>query len=387
MTVIAIVPARGGSVGLPGKNLIPFHGTPLVAMTVLAAKASKRIDRVFVSSDSHEILGAAQQAGAEPILRPEEISGSLASSESALIHALHHIGAKVEDIVVFLQCTSPFTTPHEIDSVVAALDDEKVASAFSAVEDHCFIWKSSETGLAEGITHDHTMPRQRRQDMEPRYRENGAIYAAKVGPFLEFENRFCGDTVVVPVHSPSIEIDSADDWLIAEAVFGARSQLRRSKLTDTSGIKAIITDFDGVHTDDCVYVSQDGTETVKCSRSDGFGLEILRKQGLRLLILSKETNPVVEARAAKLQMEILQDIGDKVATLEIWLKKNGLKWDEVAYVGNDLNDLGCMQKAGVSLAPSSSIKTILSIADIKLTKSGGDGAIREAAEIIMENRN
>ncbi|WP_068088768.1 acylneuraminate cytidylyltransferase [Polycladidibacter stylochi] len=384
MSVIAIVPARGGSVGLPRKNILPFHGVPLVARTVKAAIGAKKVDRVLVSSDSLEILAAAEAAGAEPILRPKAISDSHASSESALEHALINIEASENDTLVFLQCTSPFTSSDEIDTVVSALDKPNVHSAFSASEDHGFIWEVGEAGLAEGVTHDHTKQRQLRQEMTPRYRENGAIYAANVGKFLAAKNRFCGNTVLVPVSSPSLEIDTPEDWQIADAVYGAISYSQKMASVDSSLIKAVITDFDGVHTDDSVYVDQEGIEVVKCSRSDGFGLEILRKNGLKLLVLSKESNPVVQARAAKLKMEVLQNIGDKVSTLDKWLKSNNLQWCDVAYIGNDLNDLGCIQKAGLGFAPANAVEAVKSAADVCLISKGGQGALREMANILID---
>ncbi|MGH0218070.1 cytidylyltransferase domain-containing protein [Sinorhizobium meliloti] len=122
MKVIAVIPARGGSVGLPGKNIKPLNGVPLVGRAVLAAVNSAFVSDVYVSSDSSEILGVAAPFGATGISRPAEISGPTASSESALVHALHEverIKGTMPDVLVFLQCTSPFTTSEQIDAVVA----------------------------------------------------------------------------------------------------------------------------------------------------------------------------------------------------------------------------------------------------------------------------
>ncbi|MCZ4088852.1 acylneuraminate cytidylyltransferase family protein [Sinorhizobium psoraleae] len=208
MNVIAVIPARGGSVGLPGKNVKPLNGVPLVGRAVLAAVGSKLVSQCYVSSDAHEILDVAASFGATGITRPAEISGPTASSESALIHALEEVErttGKLPDILVFLQCTSPFTTAEHIDAVVSKLMEEQAASAFSAVEDHGFIWQIAEDGSAAGITHDHNKPRQRRQDMTPRYRETGAIYAMRVADFMARGNRFCGKTVLVPIDTPPLK--------------------------------------------------------------------------------------------------------------------------------------------------------------------------------------
>ncbi len=385
MKVIAVIPARGGSVGLPGKNIKPLNGVPLVGRAVIAAAKSEIVSAVYVSSDSSEILGVAATFGAVGIRRPAEISGPTASSESALVHALREVErttGTMPDVLVFLQCTSPFTTSDQIDAVVSTLIAEEAASAFSAIEDHGFIWQIAEDGTAAGITHDHTKPRQRRQDMKPRYRETGAIYAMRVPEFLARENRFCGKTVLVPVDMPPIEVDTPEDWTVAEGYARLHDPHR---VSPRRRIKALITDFDGVHTDDRVFVNQDGTEAVRCSRSDGMGIEMLRERGLKMLILSREQNPVVKTRAAKLQIGVLHHIRDKLPALDAWRTEHRLEWAEIAYVGNDINDLDCMKVCGMSFAPSDAHPEAKAISTMVLQKPGGNGALRELSEFLISN--
>lgn len=383
---IAVIPARGGSRGLPGKNIRPLGGVPLVARTVDAALHAGCIERVFVSSDDPDILKVARTAGAHAIVRPDEISGATASSESALLHALEHLQADeagLPDVLVFLQCTSPFTTAEEIDLVVETMLRKAADSAFSAIEDHGFIWQEDDAGLAAGITHDHTKPRQRRQDMTPRYRENGAIYAMRVEPFLAERTRFCGRTVLVPVTAPTVEIDTPEDWDMAEA-FEASRQRRHPRKSPLAGqIRAVVTDFDGVHTDDRMLVDQDGREAVFCSRRDGMGIERLRDRGVRLLILSKEANPVVRARAAKLEMPVQNQVDDKLPALDAWRIEHGLEWSEIAYIGNDINDVACMSACGLAFSPSDAHPDALEAADIVLEASGGKGALREMSDTLI----
>lgn len=385
MKAIAVVPARGGSRGLPGKNVKPLNGIPLIGRAVLAAAGAEYISDVYVSSDSDEILEVSTRYGAHAILRPDDISGPTASSESALIHALRHVAetdGAMPDVIVFLQCTSPFTTSAHIDAIVGELIEQNAISAFAATEDHGFIWQIAEDGSAVGITHDETKPRQRRQDMTPRYRETGAVYAVRVPEFLKTQNRFCGRTILVPVDMPPVEIDTPADWEIAEAFARLHDPLMT---VPAQKIKALVTDFDGVHTDDLVIVHQDGTESVRCSRSDGMGIEALKKRGLRLLILSREQNPVVKARANKLHMEVQHHVHNKLPALDAWRIEHNLDWSEIAYVGNDLNDLECMRACGMSFAPSDAHRDVLGIAGVKLTKQGGQGALRELSEYMIAN--
>lgn len=225
-TVIAVIPARGGSKGLPRKNIRPLGGIPLIARCIQAALAANHVDAVYVSSDSDEILAIAQEWGAEAIRRPPEISGDTASSEAALLHALTTIRQNGIDpvILVFLQCTSPFTSGEEIDRTVDALKANNADCTFAATEDHGFIWQVDvDSGEARGVTHDEAKPRQRRQDMAPRYRETGSIYTMRVAAFEAKGNRFCGKTILVPLQSPSIEIDTPDDWTLAEFIAATRA--------------------------------------------------------------------------------------------------------------------------------------------------------------------
>ena len=383
MSIVAIIPARGGSKGIPGKNKKLFGGIPLIAHTINAAKQSGFVDEIFVSSDDPEILAIATNFGAEGIKRPVDLSSDTASSEAALLHCLSTLDAEDRNIefVVFLQCTSPFTTSEQIDQVITACKNEGVQSAFSAVEDHGFLWSTDETGIAQGINHDSSQQRVRRQDLPPQYRENGAVYVMDAEVFRRDKHRFCGNTVVVPIDGQAIEIDTQNDWIIAENLY--HSTKASNPKTGISALKAVIMDFDGVHTDNRVIINQDGTESVICDRGDGFGLEMLRKQNMRLLILSKEQNTVVAKRAEKLKIEVIHGVDDKVSVLENWLKEQKLTWPEIAYIGNDLNDIGCIEKSGMGFCPSDSHSKVKERSDVILSREGGKGAIREMSEILL----
>ncbi|HPN83952.1 MAG TPA: HAD hydrolase family protein [Victivallales bacterium] len=149
-------------------------------------------------------------------------------------------------------------------------------------------------------------------------------------------------------------------------------------------IKLIVFDFDGVMTDNRVLVSEDGKESVFCNRSDGIGINILRKSGYKMLILSTEKNRVVKARAKKLKMSVLNGIYDKKKVLCEYCRKNNIKMTSVCYVGNDINDLSAMKSVGVKVCPSDAYSEIKSISDIVLKKAGGDGVVRELATLFTK---
>ena len=151
-----------------------------------------------------------------------------------------------------------------------------------------------------------------------------------------------------------------------------------------AGVTAIAFDFDGVFTDDRVLVSQTGDESVFCSRSDGMGIGLLRDAGIHMIIISKEPNPVVAARAKKLSLEVVQGCDDKLPVLREWMSRIGATPDSTAYMGNDINDVECMNFVGVAIAPSDAHASALAVADIVTVKPGGRGAIREIADNLLQ---
>jgi YrbI family 3-deoxy-D-manno-octulosonate 8-phosphate phosphatase len=153
-------------------------------------------------------------------------------------------------------------------------------------------------------------------------------------------------------------------------------------------IKLLILDFDGTLTDNRVITDQTGKESVICNRSDGLGLEILRKQtNVKVIILSKETNSVIAARAKKLKIPCTHGIGNKIKNFNLEVKKHKVKPSEICFVGNDLNDIECIQAAGIGVAVSDAFPQVLKAADYITNCPGGDGAVREICEFIMYAKN
>ena len=146
-------------------------------------------------------------------------------------------------------------------------------------------------------------------------------------------------------------------------------------------IKLIAFDFDGVFTDNMVYVSEEGIESVRCCRSDGIGLSKLRKLGFEMIIISTETNPVVTTRSRKLKLPCLQGIEDKLAALTDVIEKNGVSPQETAFMGNDINDLSCLRYVGLPIGVADSYEEIVPYLLYRTTKPGGSGAVREVCDL------
>lgn len=377
--VVAIIPARGGSKGVVRKNLRRVGGVPLVARAIDAALRCDAIDRVVVTTDDAEIAAVAAEWGAETIERPAELSGDEASSESALLHALDELEARRVDVgvVAFLQATSPFIDVDALADAVQLVRSRRRDSVFSAIETYGFLWEKGTGGAAQAVNHDVEV-RPRRQDRDPHYLETGGFYVMRAAGFRASRHRFFGSVGIAEV-SPCgvLEIDTVDELEIARAL---------APLVDRPApivVDAVVTDFDGVHTDDSVRVDQDGGESVTVSRSDGMGVSLLRAAGIPFLILSTETNPVVSARARKLGVDVLQGQGDKAAALQSWAAEHGIALSRIAYLGNDVNDLPCLDLVGWPVAVPEAHPLVLAAARVVLGRHGGSGAVRELAERVL----
>jgi CMP-N,N'-diacetyllegionaminic acid synthase len=178
MSVVAVIPARGGSKALPRKNILPLGGKPLLAHTILDARAAKRVDRTIVSTDDAEIAEVARAWGAEvPFTRPAALATDDATTEVVLQHALAWLEreerARVE-VIVLLEATSPLRAPGLVDEVVSRLDDPDVDTAFTVVRDHGYFW-AREDGRAVRLDPGY----QPRQTRAPRWRETGSVYATR----------------------------------------------------------------------------------------------------------------------------------------------------------------------------------------------------------------
>jgi N-acylneuraminate cytidylyltransferase len=217
---LAVIAARGGSKGIPNKNLIDICGKPLLAWTVMQAAAAKGVDAVAVSSDSDQILAAAEAAGAIGVRRPDDISGDLASSESAWLHALEQLDGKRGPFgrVVALQATSPIRQSSDIEQALATFEREELDSLLSVceVEDY-FNWRIGANG-PEPINYDFRN-RRMRQQIEKRYLENGSFYVLIPALLREHNNRLGGKIGMhVMERHKMFQIDRPEDIKLCAAI-------------------------------------------------------------------------------------------------------------------------------------------------------------------------
>lgn len=385
MSIVAIIPARGASKRIPRKNLLPMAGLPVVAYSVIHARRSRQVDTVYVSTEDDEIAGVARAYGAEVVPRPAELAGDEATSELALLHVLDWRRAQGLDdpeLVVFLQPTSPVRLAGDIDGAINELKTRDADLLFSACENSRLIWGMRPNGDLSALNYD-WRHRRREQDMDRQFRENGSVYVFKPEVLRRDGNRLGGRMAVYEMdYWSSFQIDTPEHVDLIEWI------LRRPeyRLNDwPTAVDLVVYDFDGVMTDNTVDVHQDGTETVRCDRADGWGLARVRERGVPMMVLSTEANPVVAARCAKLTLECHHGIGDKAVHLSGLLAERGIDPARVAYVGNDVNDLGCMRLVGLPVAVADSHPDILQVARLVLTRPGGGGAVREFCDLLLSH--
>jgi len=159
----------------------------------------------------------------------------------------------------------------------------------------------------------------------------------------------------------------------------------KSKLRNSKVPKMLLTDFDGCLTDDLVWLNQEGEEFVAANRRDGLGVKRLKNLGIQVVIASTETNKVVLARGNKMGVDVLQGLADKAEAIEQYLKQKNLSWEDVWYIGNDVNDLGAIKRASLSLCPADAVKKVRKTVDIILKTNGGRGILSEIATELEKN--
>jgi len=224
VNVVAIILARGGSKGIPGKNIIDFCGKPLIVWTIEQFQRAKGVDSIWVSSDSEEILAIGRSCNVETIRRPDDISSDVATSESGWLHALEIIESKVGkvDIAIAPQVTSPLREPADIERGLHDFQDQKCDSMFScSVAEDLFFWEKMPDGTLRSINYDYSN-RKRRQDIPKQYIENGSFYIFRPEILKQYNNRFGGKIGMTQMEFwKMFEIDSMEDIKMCEALMKA----------------------------------------------------------------------------------------------------------------------------------------------------------------------
>jgi YrbI family 3-deoxy-D-manno-octulosonate 8-phosphate phosphatase len=398
--VLALIPARGGSKGIPRKNIKNLGGHPLIAYSIAAGLSSKLVTRTIVTTDDQEIARKAKEYGAEvPFLRPEEFARDDTRDLPVFQHVLFWLKEHEDyqpDLVVQLRPTSPFRSPALVDEALQILIDNPRANSVRGIvpskQNPYKMWQIQDGGqmkplLETNFVEPYNMPR---QELPQTFWQTGHIDAIRTQTILD--GSMSGENIYACQIDPrfSVDLDNLLDWEEAESrlsTLGNDIVLPHGvSLTIPADISLLVLDFDGVMTDDRVYVNQHGEETVAAHRGDGMGIASLKKTGVEVIILSKEKNPVVQARGKKLNIPVYQGIDEKGTKLQDIIREKGLSAEQVVYVGNDVNDLPCFPLVGLAVAVADAHPEVRDQADLVLNKNGGYGAVREICDLLTKTR-
>ena len=386
---VAFIPVRGGSKSIPLKNIKPIAGKPLVYWTVKAACGCQYIDKVYVATDSDKIRQTVEsfKQGSEAELfskavvidRSAESASDTASTEFAMLEFADNYEF---DNIVLIQATSPLLVSDDLNRGFEAFNEEGTDSVLSVVRQKRFHWANDGQGFAHPTNYD-VFHRPRRQEFDGYMVENGAFYISSKAGLIAHQNRVWGNIKAVEMNEDTFfEIDEPSDWVIIEALMKKNGI---SAPDDIPEIKMFLTDCDGCLTDAGMYYSEKGDELKKFNTKDGMGFALLRQAGIITGIMTGEDVDLNRRRAEKLKLDILEPgCRDKVAVLERICAERGISPENVAYIGDDINDVDVIAMVGYGCAPADAVPSVKAAAKYVTTAKGGEGVIREVVEKILK---
>lgn len=382
MKTVAFIPVRGGSKSIPLKNIKSINGKPLVYWTIKAAAECKYIDTIYVATDSDIIRKTVDSFSFENVSvipRSPETASDTASTESAMLEFAENYHF---DTIVLIQATSPLLTVSDLDGGFEKFNEPSVDSVLSVVRQKRFIWD-----FEGNAVNYNPLKRPRRQEFDGYLVENGAFYITSQTRLVDTRCRISGNIKTYEMSEESyFEIDEPSDWVIIEQLMKRNSSVSPSK-KNLSGIKMLLTDCDGCLTDGGMYYSESGEMLKKFNTKDGMGLSLLMKSGLIVGIVTGEVSESVRKRADKLHIsEYHAGVQDKFSLAVRLCDKYGITLDEVAYVGDDLNDLPLIKAVGFGCATANAVSAVKDAADYITQLSGGSGAVREVADLLLSKR-
>jgi len=377
--VVAFIPVRGGSKSIPLKNIKELYGKPLVYWVIEAALECKYIDKVFVATDSDEIKNCIIRLSSSKLSvigRSTQTATDTATSESALIEFCEKYNF---ENVFLIQATSPLLSSSDLEAAWVTFINKKYDSILSVVKNKRFYWKENKDNIIIPWNYD-PFSRPRRQDFKGCYMENGAFYLSSRKSIIDSGCRISGKIGIfeMPPYT-SFEVDDPEDWIIIEDL------MRRYKKVSSKGkIKLFATDVDGVLTDAGMYYSEDGDEMKKFNTHDAKGLEFLRKSGIKTAIFTSENTKIVERRAKKMKIDfVYQGVRDKLYALKKTCAELKISLNEVAYIGDDINDIDVLRNVKFSACPSDAMENIKSVSQHICKLKGGHGCVREFIEAVI----
>lgn len=383
--VIAFIPVRGGSKSIPLKNIKLFCGKPLVCWNIEALEACSLVDDIIVATDSDEIWKTVESCHYQKTTlyrRSAENACDTASTESVMLEYINYAQLPVNDLFMLVQATSPLTETDHFTEALLLYAKGQYDSILTCVRNFRFFWNENGTSM----NYDY-MNRPRRQNFSGMLMENGAFYINKVKNILKSGNRLSGKIGIyeMPEYTAT-EIDEPDDWTILESLM--QRHVLSSQQAEKKHIKLFLCDVDGTLTDGGMYYSEVGDELKKFNTRDGMGFQLLHEAGIKTGIITSENTKIVENRAKKLKIDYLRQSkrdGGKVAAAQEICKELDITFDEVAYIGDDINCYDLLLSVGVAACPADACEKVKSISGIcVMLNKGGEGCVREFVDLLRK---
>ena len=395
MKTLCIIPACTYSRVFPGMYF-PFPaGKPLIVLNIEAARRAVSIDRVVVATNDHTVGAWARHYGAQVTAGPQVKPGEPAPVASVLNHVLDCLldHEKYQpDLVVFLNAASPFVSNTDIDKAVKQLQRDGYDSIFSADAGTVKgLWLLDDSTGAipfgpapaqtSGLRHEPAV-----------YRENGSMYVCKTDTLRNTYSLTGGHTGIFELPAEcslqrGIQTDSGCmEWCSDRRHFSSAPPglpPRTPPVELLAHIRLLALDFDGVLTDNRVWVNGTGEEAVCCSRADSWGISCLKQQGVRVAVVSTETSPVVAARCHKLGIPCASGSQNKVAALRKISDKLGIDRCQIAFAGNDTNDAQVLRWVGLPILVNNALPELAPLAAWITCNQGGHGAVREICDLLI----
>lgn len=401
--ILALIPARGGSKGLPGKNLRPLLGHPLLAYSVAAGKSSKRVTRILCSTDEEAIAAAARLYGAEtPFMRP----GNLAEDETLDLPVFQHALKWLEknekwkaDIVVQLRPTSPARPIGLVDQAVQMLLDDSNATAVRSIcpapANPFKMWRLDHGGsymrnliAVPGNPEPYNSPR---QILPQAWWQTGLMDVVRANVIRD--GSMTGSRIL-PLKLDAkwaIDIDDATALKRAGEVMLTLPCVTPGPCTNLAGIRLIVLDVDGTLTPGTMYFGPDGEALKRFHTHDGHGLKHARLAGMEVAVITGENSPATTARMKKLAIKhYFPGVQDKPPVLRKLAAQLKIKLSQIAYMGDDDGDLACLHDirdaGGLACAPADAHPMVVAACNWTARAGGGRGAVRELCDLLCQER-
>lgn len=379
---VAFIPLRGGSKSIPLKNIKLMAGKPLAYWTIKAAIDCAAIDKVVVSTDSEEIKKALSFIDSSKLTffqRSPETATDNASTESAM---WDYFSTHKCERLVLIQATSPLLTSDDLDAGFTVLENQCFDSVLSLVRSKRFFWRE-ERGNVVPVNYS-LNERPRRQDFKGELVENGAFYITSYALFQESRCRLNGKIGFHEMEPDSfVEIDELSDWLMVESFLLNRK--KNNGLQLLKKIKVFATDIDGCLTDAGMYYSENGDELKKFNTRDGMGLKMLQQSGIKVGVITAEDRDLNRRRSKKLGLDFeYHKVEDKLLVLGELCKKYQVVPEEIAYVGDDVNDIGLLKAVGFSACPLDACREVKEVVNFIISSRGGEGVVRELSNLVLK---